>query len=428
MMLPYQSTTPRVTDGQGNVGHPPRVLFVLLCLAAFTSSWTGFRISGLNLADFFLAAALCCSLAIGVVGRTPVPVSWQFVLLPLVILVLMARDAFIYDRLPFQALTAAQYTTGDALGETVGGSATFLVRVILCWTAVGISLGLFRSSPRHLVVVIGAWAAGTACSVGWAVAQTTFALPDLPFIYHIDSVTRAVGFANHPNSFAETVGTVIPVVVFLAFGPKGGALRRIVGLLFLASASWALFLSGSRAGLAVGLVALVLSVVIRLFWSGKGVWGVPLGLLAIVGAVLWLPSVWSTTRFSQGAAQVSDSERLSALAQGVGLFTQHPLGGSGLSVWLGEMVPLILLAGGGVVLFSTFYASLGSVLLRTWVGRSDELVMHLLCSSAVVLIFGLLNNGMVERYLYWPFIIGFFLVATRQPVRLEPRSRSVRLR
>jgi hypothetical protein len=389
----------------------PRLLFVLLSCAALTSSWTGFRIVGLNLADFFLIGALIYSLAIGSFGRTRLPVPWQFLVLPAVILLLMTRDALFYDRLPFQAITAAQYTTGDALGQTVGGSGTFLIRVVLSWTAVGIAVGAFRQSQRHLLAIAGVWVAGTAVSVGWAVAQTTLALPDLPFVYHIDSATRAVGLANHPNSLAETIGTALPLAVYCAIGPRANAFRRIVGFVLLIAATWALFLSGSRAGLAVGVFALALSVVIRLIWSGKGVWGVPLGLLTVVGGIVWLPRVWATTRFSQGSAQISDSERVDALKQGLSLFAQHPLGGSGLSIWLGEMVPLILLAGGGAILFFAFYSSIMSVFVRLWSGRRNEFMMQLVCSCAVVLVFGLLNNGLVERYLYWPFVIGFYWVS-----------------
>lgn len=407
-------------------GHPPRLLLFLLCSAAFSSSWTGFRVSGLNLADLFLILALSYSLIIGILGRVRLPVAWPFLVLPTVVLLLMGRDALFFDRLPFQTLSAAQYTTGESLGETVGGSATFLIRLILCWTAVGLALGVFQRSPRDLVRVAVSWVAGTAISAIWAAGQTTLALPDLPFIYHIESATRAVGLANHPNSFAETIVTVVPLAVHFAFGPRAGVVRRAVGAAFVGLVIWALFLSGSRAGLAVGIVALVLSVVIRLVWSGRGVWGIPLALLAIVGAVLWLPRIWSTTRFSQGAGQLSDNERIHALTQGFELFARHPLGGAGLSTWLGEMVPLILLSGGGLILFFTFYASIGSVLIRALSGRNDELVMQLLAATILVLIFGLLNNGLVERYLYWALILAYHLTAgPGTPQRREVHSRQL---
>ncbi|MBF4582938.1 O-antigen ligase family protein [Curtobacterium sp. VKM Ac-2865] len=392
---------------------PNRLLLLLLLAAAMTSPWTGVRIAGLNLADFFLVASLALALLLGLTRRVAVPMPWQFVVLPVVVLVLMGRDAVFFDRLPFQTLEAAQFTTGDALGETVGGSATFLVRLVLCWTAVGLSVGAFHRFPRALVSIIAAWLLGIAIGVSWSILQFTFALPDLPFVFHIDSAARAVGLTNHPNSLAETIGVGLPLAVFLALGPRAGLVRRAGGCALVVLSMWGLFLTGSRAGLAVGFFALVLSVIIRLIWSGRGAWGLPLGLLSIVGAVLWLPSVWATTRFSQGVAEASDSARVQALTEGLGIFLRHPLGGAGLSTWLGEMVPLILLSGGGVILFAAFYSSLGSVFRRVWRARGQELNAHLAGAGLVVLAFGLLNNGLVERYLYWPLIVGFYLASAR---------------
>lgn len=397
-------------NGRDHDGAPaPAVLVFLLCAAAFTSSWTGFRVAGVNLADLFTGAALVSSVAYGLSGRRSLLVPWQFVVLPAVVVALMARDAFVFDRLPFQALTAAEYTSGVSLGETVGGSATFLLRLILCWTAIGVATSLVRGSVGHLVIVCGAWVSGTAVSVYWAIAQSVFGLPDLPFIYHIDSLTRAVGLANHPNSFAETIGTALPIAVFVATGSRTRPLLRVLGCVTAAAFVGALFLSGSRAGIALGLGALVASVLVRLIWSGRAVWAVPIGLLSVVAGILWLPQVWATTRFAQDAAQVSDSARLAALRQGLDLFASHPVGGSGLSIWLGEMVPLILLSGGGLLLFTAFYWSLGSVILHVWRARRQEFIAQLVCSCAVVIVFGLLNNGLVERYLYWPLVVGFYL-------------------
>lgn len=390
-----------------------RLLLIASLLSAFTSSWTGFRVSGLNLTDFFLVGALVIAVASELLGRVSLRLSWQFSVLPVVGVLLMARDALVLDRLPFQTLTAAQYTSGDSLGETVGGSATFLARLLLSWTLVAIAASAFRDRPHRLVWLSGAWVAGAVVSAAWAVVQSTSPAPDLPFLYHVESATRALGLSNHPNSLAETISATMPLLIFVAAGGSSRIGIRLLGTLGAAVGLWALFLSGSRAGLLMGFLALIGSLLIRLRWSGKAVWGLPIVLLGTGAGIVFLPHIWSTTRFSSGGGQLSDIARLQALKEGFGLFLAHPVLGGGLSTWLGEMVPLILLSGGGLALFFVFYASLGTVLLRVWRARSRELLAHLAWSGAVVLLFGLLNNGIVERYLYWPFILGFFLVLAK---------------
>ena len=67
-----------------------RLLLTILGLAAFTSSWTGFRISGFNLTDAFLVAAFLVAVGGEFLDRTSVQVRWQFTVLPVVVIVLMA--------------------------------------------------------------------------------------------------------------------------------------------------------------------------------------------------------------------------------------------------------------------------------------------------------------------------------------------------
>lgn len=391
-----------------------RLLLVVTILSAFTSSWTGFRLSGLNLTDVFLVAALLIALVSEMLGRVSLRLSWHFFVLPAVVILLMTRDALVFDRLPFQTLTAAQYTSGDSLGETVGGSATFLARLVLSWTVIGVIASAFRNRPQRLVMLAGAWTAGAVVSAVWAIVQSTVSLPELPFLYHVDSATRALGLSNHPNSLAETISATIPLLVYFATGGSPKILHRFLGLVFAAASLWALFLSGSRAGLLMGFLALTGSLLIRLRWSGKAVWGLPIVLLGTGAGIVFLPQIWSTTRFSSGGGALSNVARLQALNDGWDLFLSNPILGGGLSTWLGEMVPLILLSGGGLALFVVFYASLGAVLLRVGRARSEELLAHLVWCGMVVLLFGLLNNGLVERYLYWPFVLGFFLVLSKE--------------
>ncbi|WP_147281437.1 O-antigen ligase [Curtobacterium sp. AG1037] len=368
---------------------------------------------GLNLADFFLVAAAILSAVSLAAGRVTLQLRWQFLLLPALVLMLMARDAIVFDRLPFQQLTAALYTTGESVGETAGGSAAFLGRILLCWTIIGVATSAFRDRKDALVRLAGFWSVGIGISAVWTVVQYAAGLPDLPFLYHVDSAVRSVGLSNHPNSLAETVCVAIPLFCHYAFGREKKVQLRMLAFIGLTAGVWSLFLSGSRAGLAMGLIAFVGSGVVRLRLSGRGIWGIPLGLLATAVGILVLPQVWATTRFSAGSAQLSNTARAQALQEGFEIFVSHPILGAGLSSWLGEMVPLILLAGGGLLLFAVFYAGIGSVFVRGLRGSRDELTAQLSWSACIVLMFGILNNGIVERYLYWPFILAFFLTLNR---------------
>lgn len=395
-----------------------QTLAVWLALgAAFTSPWTAVRISGLNVADFLLVAATLAALLAAVCERRRLPIFLWAALPPLALLVIAIINSVVRDHSLWAERATDEWVVGSAAAAGYGGAIPLILRMALAITAVAaIVAGAAEASEdgRMLVErIIRCWAAGAAVSAVYGVITFSFLdnrspLSGSSFLYHVIAETRAAGLATHPNSFGQSIAVALPVLIYM-IGVRRG-LGRAATTALVATSFYAIVLSGSRADIVLG-SALAAVTVLCLVLTGRKLrpW-IPLALAASLPlAILITPALARYLRFGSKSGQLSTSERTASLEAGLNLFDANPLLGAGVGSWGDEMVPLIVLTSGGVIFFVVFYGSLVRPLYRRSGPPGTSFTRILTISAVGVLAFGLLNNAIVERYLYWPFAALFAL-------------------
>ncbi|QKJ20265.1 O-antigen ligase family protein [Microbacterium hominis] len=412
---------------QRRTGHRPgRAAAIVIALAAFTGSWTGFRIAGLNISDYLLVLAALLVVWSTVTRRWRLIVQWWSVI-PVVVLAVYAAIGFVvFDHPLIGSKNASRFVAGTAVGDELSGALLLVARMALSLTVVALLVANYFGAEQRTTDLrrLGAWWAwGAAVSAAFAIAQHYLGVADLPFQFHIIS-PRANGFANHPNSLGQSVALALPILVLLTLSR-----RRLVRLLAIASTVLgilAVYLSGSRAALLIGTASVIVSVAYVMVKSRWRAWLLPAGAVMVAVALLVAGPILATTRFGDPAGAESTGFRLVALDTAWRWFGQSPLFGVGVASWIGEMVPLIVLTSGGIVYFLVFYGSLAVPLVRRPLCPVDPWLVILVITGLGVLAFGVLNNAIVERYLYWPLALLFAMKGfiEEPPDELKRRSLS----
>jgi hypothetical protein len=385
--------------------------------AAFTSPWTAVRIAGINVADFLLVAATLSALLVAVREGRRLPIFLWAALPPFALLVIAVVNSVVRDHSLWSQRMTDDWVVGSAAGAGYGGAVPLILRMALAITAVAaIVAGAAETSGdgRMLVErIIRFWAIGAAVSAVYGVISFTLfdnrsPLSGTPFLYHVIAETRAAGLATHPNSFGQSIAVALPVLIYM-IGVRRG-LGRFATIALVVVSFYGIVLSGSRADIALGSV-LAAATVLCLVLTGRKLrpW-VPLALaVSLPLGMLIAPAMARYLRFGSRSAELSTSERTASLETGLTLFDTNPLLGAGVGSWGDEMVPLIVLTSGGVLFFVIFYGSLARPLYRRSGLPGTSFTRILTISALGVLAFGLLNNAIVERYLYWPFAALFAL-------------------
>lgn len=223
-----------------------------------------------------------------------------------------------------------------------------------------------------------------------------------------------MGLAHHPNSYGETNALALPMLIYM-FGASRGLAKILAGL-SIPIAMYAIFLSGSRAALAGGALLAVVSFV-SLASSRKRIHTGSLLLAMFLAplAILTTPTILKASRFFAESGEISNAARFANLEAGINLFETNPLFGTGVGSWAGSPVPLILLTSGGVLYLVVFYGCLAHPLVVRPRSSGGAFVSILVISAVGVLGIGLLNNGVTERFLYWPFAALFALSLEHYP-------------
>ncbi|WP_396932406.1 O-antigen ligase family protein [Mycolicibacterium sp.] len=290
-------------------------------------------------------------------------------------------------------------------------------------TAVAIIVSGISDNAKGRIVpvkrIMGIWAIGAAASGAYGILALSpigksLGLENLPFLFHYTSQARAMGLAHHPNSYGETNALALPMLIYM-FGATRGWLK-VLAALSIPIAMYAVFLSGSRAALAGGAVLAVasfasLAISTKRIQTGALLLAMVLTPLAIVTA----PKILKASRFFSESGELSNAARFANLEEGIDLFEKNPLFGTGVGSWLGSPVPLILLTSGGVLYLIVFYGCLARPLVVRPRSFSKAFVSILVISAVGVLGIGLLNNGITERFLYWPFAALFALSLEHYP-------------
>ena len=386
-----------------------RLTFLVVALAALTSSWTGVRIGGVNLSDPLIAVGAAMAF-VTVKGRPRLP--W-FVLLPVgAVAAFVLRDVLVGRPLTFE-FTGFGNVVGEARGNVVTGPAILALRFGLSFLAVAVAIVPFRGSRRAIGALAGTWATGAAISAIWAFAQTELGYSDLAWQFHITSPDRAFGLANHPNSLGQSAAMSIGILLWMAIGSHAaGARVRLIGIGGAAACGYAVSASGSRTALVIIALTVLVAGSVLMSRGRRSVLLIPILLLTAAAALLWTGPLLASSRFSDRSADASDILRNARLDQGWDIFANAPLMGSGIYRWQGEMVPLLLLTSGGLLMVAAFYAAWLLPTFRLLRFRGDQLMKVLGVAGLAFLVAGFLNNALVERYLYWPLLLGGLALVT----------------
>jgi O-antigen ligase len=397
-----------VEPSVGNVETPlARVGFLLAALFVATSSWTAVRVAGVSPSDLFLFAAIGAEIYSGrllrLIGHEQVRAALML-MVPLVLL--FTWDVAVLG-VPITSPPARDPSIQASVGASVSGAGPFAYRLLVSTVVVGIMLASVLSvRPSARQALVTTWAAGISLS---ALAATPLGKPlaalVAPVLHPALSSSRAEGFASHPNSLAQAASLAVPIVLLAQNMEKSAKSRLPFRFLVASVLIFAVAVSGSRAGLIAITISSSGSLIVLALRSRGCRPLLPSLLLGclVIGLVAG-PVILSSTRFSdQSDAGQSNLLRLESLAQGVNYFERAPVLGVGLGSWNGENSFLVLLSGGGLLLLLAFLLWYARIFTLGWRHRGSRAQVTLV--SAALLIFFLLNNGFVERYVYVPILL-----------------------
>lgn len=366
--------------------------------AVLTSQWTGVKVFGLNLCDLLIVAAFAVVLLEVGLGVRRLILRW-WMPLPAVGAFLIYAIGEISGGLQDSTAATNTYVSGaTALGDEGGGwlfvarivMATLLIAVIV--TSEGDSFGRDR-----VLSIVRLWTLGAAISATTAVTDF-FGLTNVTsFTFHQVSGERALGLAFQPNSLAQTIALALPFMVWFSL-TRGKS--RLLWLAALVLSITALIMSNSRGGILTGITAVALTLVVLLGRGPRGrmfmlLIAIPLGIAAYF-LVEWLLA--NTRLGGGGGAEISDAGRWALIDQGMTAFLSNPVFGAGLGGGAGVMVPLLVASSGGVFFLATYYLFTLPTLRRAIRTRGDLLVSVCAVSIIALLVAGLFNNSVNERY------------------------------
>ncbi|MFC6397846.1 O-antigen ligase family protein [Luteococcus sanguinis] len=262
---------------------------------------------------------------------------------------------------------------------------------------------LAPDKPRRLAQIISAWAWGVGVSCTVALLDSAGVTAISAGLIDVDYSGRQAGLGSHANSLGVSALLAFPIATWIArrHAKRGVLLQTllVVGIV----------LSGSRGAQAL-LVVVMVGMALVLPHARRPL--AILGLVALVAAPLAMQAIGgletiqgTLLRFgnNEGGAD-SNAERTAVALQGLADFSQRPIFGVGLNqITYAHNIYLQMLSAGGVVLLTGILLLLASVV---WEGiRSSELsVLGLYCviSVGIWIVLGLVENSLVDRFLYFP--------------------------
>ncbi len=373
--------------------------------ASLTAPWNAVIVSHIRPSDALLVVALFSLLAAGFDHRALALPRW-LVQLALVVVLL----AILHQVLP----TSPSYLQGRVVVNAVGLPASevytnmgiagrWLVSLIAIPLLVRLAVAQRTEAGRWMAI---AYAGGAAISgfvaltdqLGVTAISALFILPGLE--------GRQSGLTLLPNHLAAASALAVSISVWLLVQKERWT--TLAGATCLTGTLIGAYESGSRGGAVAALLALMLSVVLmrrlrrNLLLIGLGV------ISAIMAVVAALPQIVSqfakATRLGGSAVANSDSVRGVLAAQARHDFTHSPVIGIGLQAALdAHSIYLQVLAAGGVILLSSFLIfAAGALWSALKHDRPNQLPIALFISMVALLAFGAVENGLTDRYLYFP--------------------------
>lgn len=404
---------------------PYRLAYGLIIMMAFTSTWTGVSVIG-SIKATDLALAFATVLGIGAVaGRFSMPPRWLVFAGIVLLLTLALSTLFPADpsymagryRQEIQGTSSAIRDLQVTNSPTVAALQWFVGLAIV---PVIVS-NIIVKARRSAVAVAWAFALGAGVSAMFGILDYIGVTSIGPNLTGFEGQDRISGLASHVNNFGFAAALAAPIALHMA------RTRRVGGTVLFLLLATAAVLSGSR-GAQVGI--LLVLVLVLMFdprhRTSRLLASIYAGLWLVTLAVLFLSSLSSTLgsflRFGADAgASESDQGRLRLMEQGLADWAHSPFFGLGYSVLTGaHSIYIQILAAGGLLLAAGliyYFFGLFRDLLRLR-RAGDELAPYLAVLFCAWLSCGVIENVLVERYLYIP--VGLVIAMTS--LLLESRS------
>jgi O-antigen ligase len=389
--------------------------------ALVTISWNGVRVSpGVALCDALLALTALFLLVRMLAGHDVwlgVP-GWAFV--------------------PGYVLLSTGLVYALYSGQVIGNAVPAL-RFAVALTLTPIVLAACAFSPRRRDTLIDAWLLGAAANCLAALADFVGVAHFGEWVTGVDYALadRFSGLAAHPNHLAIAAAMAIPVAIsrFSSASRQGGRNRSVLYATVSVVLVLGVLMSGSRAGLVVGIIAAAAMVGVPLRDSNSRLRAVVLVAATLLIVMIAATKLAGGGNLFIGADRVlqptsgelaSNTGRQQSVSIAVSEFAEHPIMGVGFSESRSALnIYLQLLQAGGILGLAAFAAALGGA-LRACIrlargGLSSLRDRHMAAALSIALlawlVFGLVQNPIYDRFLYVPMGFALALLSAAQRER-----------
>ena len=395
--------------------------------ASFTATWGGIYLGGFQIADIFLFLAFIVAVAMVVFGnlRFAIP-RWLWA--PAVAL-FVGFTALIYSPIPdayfmlrYEHTLYSPFMGWSDTGPPGGVKSAFWIVALLVVPIAAIACTALDSRVPKWIV---AWfLAGVAVSSLIALSDLTnlthvsrsLKLVSLRTGYEFDN-HRETGLTDHPN----TLGLVCTIAVPFAVHFISESRRRWLPCIALVLLCGGVMASGSR-GAQIGFPAAVLVALLVSPHKKKVVgWLAATLTAAVLGGLTALtqlaPGILDKLfRFDENRASLgSNDERAFLHAQAWNDFKNYPIFGIGIK-HIGEAhdIYLQMMSAGGTVLVAGMLIYWFGTLRSCWLAKrsGEALGAYLILSVIAVLVIGVLENQLTDRFLYYTIGCAAALAAT----------------
>jgi O-antigen ligase len=386
---------------------------VLVCGAVLTSSWDALKIHGLGPADALTFLAGGCLVMAFMLGQRP-PKLPAWISIPAGLLVLSALLTELWK--PSANYLLGRYqpdATLATLGSQVGvtsnsGNLLKFMLAFLLLPALIIYVGRSKAALRRLGF---AWLAG--CVINGLIVisdQLGYTHVSTSLLGFADVSGRQAGLSTQANVAALAMVLCLPIAVWCASIARPG--RRVLGLASIGILLWADYLTGSRGGLAVGVILLLVAVLslppVRRSLGKLLLVAVPVLIFEASSLTSALNGVISRSRLSSNSALTSDSIRADLGKQALLDFQRSPLHGVGLfaaeqghNVYLQVLAATGLIGAAGMLFFAFGAVRTGFRLWKTPAPGSLVLLARACTVTFIgVLVLAYIENSLLPRFMY----------------------------
>lgn len=403
-------------------------------LGLAATQWNALRVKNIPIDALLIMLAVVLQLLAGRVSLRPLRAITNWVWVCSITLVLIIASHVVFP-------VSASYLNGRYVELAHGfnfqtvvpySDNSQLIRLVLAWLVIPLAVWIWISN-RVLTArqVLNWWMFGGVVSGFVAVLDNFGVLPATRIILgYVPLDGRELGLTLQPNHLGVACALALPVA--FACVQRLTSRTRWLGVGAVIMLVAGVLLSGSRAG-AVGVgVAIIFWTIQRRSWSafvilvlGVGIIGVVLELGAKAAGITAIPTV---SRFFGDASTIqSNLARQGLRTQAVTDFLSRPFDGVGFAqIESAHVAYLQLFAAGGILLFLlAVVALLGGfeiVLASFRAGPfGDPTFRAAGASVAVYLSLAIASNQLIERYLFLPLAVGYFLLRARPAPAKNPR-------